>query len=149
MFIDGASNNTIGGTTAGAGNLISGNIYDGVLIYDDGGPAQNNLVIGNKIGTDVSGTVAVPNTGDGIDLFASYNTVGGTTAAYRNVVSGNQGAGIYLALVNTVPSNNVIQGNFIGTDLTGRLALGNGSGGVSDNNGLNNTIGGPPRGRET
>ena len=145
VFIDGASNNTIGGAGS-LGNLISGNSFDGVLIYDNPQPAQHNLVIGNQIGTDVSGTAALPNTGSGIDLWASNNSIGGTSAASRNVVSANHGAGIKLAKMNTVPSKNLIQGNYIGTDLTGTIALGNGSGGVSDNNGLNNTIGGTTAG---
>ena len=94
VYIDGivgASNNTIGpnGSTTSSGNLISGNIFSGILIFDNGGSAQNNLVIGNKIGTDVSGFAAVPNTGDGIDLFGSNNTVGGTTAGTGNLISGN------------------------------------------------------------
>ncbi len=54
VFIDGASNNTIGGAGS-LGNLISGNVFDGVLILDDAQPAQNNLVVGNKIGTDITG----------------------------------------------------------------------------------------------
>ena len=96
VFIDGASNNTIGGAGS-LGNLISGNDYDGVLIFDDTGAAQNNVVIGNKIGTDVTGSVALPNAGNGIDVYASNNIIGGTAPGAGNLISGNAGAGIYLA----------------------------------------------------
>ena len=55
VFIDGASNNTIGGAGS-LGNLISGNaLRRSARSCDDAQPAQNNLVIGNKIGTDVTG----------------------------------------------------------------------------------------------
>ena len=64
IFIDGGSRNTIGGAGS-LGNLISGNTGAGVQIQDDVQLAQNNLVIGNKIGTDVTGTAALPNQGDG------------------------------------------------------------------------------------
>ena len=150
VFLDGASHNTVGGAAA-LGNLISGNGFGGVLIYDDAQPAQQNLVIGNKIGTDVTGTVAIPNayTGDGghgIDIYASGNTIGGIGAGEGNLISGNAAAGISLSQAATSPSENVIQSNYIGTDVTGKIALGNAGEGIADNNGLNNTIGGTATG---
>ncbi len=62
MLISSAPTNTVGGTTAGARNLISGNDLGGVLII--GGGATGNLVRGNYIGTDVAGTadLATPRT---------------------------------------------------------------------------------------
>ena len=68
-------------------------------------------MIGNKIGTDVTGTAAVPNTGDGIDVYASNKSIGGSRHGSGNLISGNQGAGISLATRVTPPSNNLIQGN--------------------------------------
>ena len=133
---------TIGGTTAGAGNLISGNSSAGVLIQDGAQPALDNLVIGNKIGTDITGTAALPNQGDGLDLFASNNTIGGTSPADLNLISANQGNGINISEITNPANNNVIQGNYIGTDVTGRIALGNAFDGISDNFDSNNTIGG-------
>ncbi len=65
IVVSGA-NNTIGGTTAGSGNVISGNVGDGIDI--DGSGATGNLVAGNWIGTNAAGTVAVGNTGDGVDI---------------------------------------------------------------------------------
>ncbi len=118
----GSSGNTIGGTADGAGNLISGNTADGVLIT---AAAVENLVAGNKIGTDISGTVALPNNG-GVAIFAPSNTIGGTVSGAGNLISGNTATGIeivhgYLEF---------IQGNLIGTDVGGTLALGNGTDGV-------------------
>ena len=77
--LDGSAN-TVGGTTAGARNVISGN-SDGVLITGDA-----NLVEGNYIGTDASGanvSNAVGNTYDGVQLYGSANTIGGVSAWSR------------------------------------------------------------------
>ena len=76
----GSSDNLIGGTIAGAGNVISGNASDGVELGSSG--TTGNLVAGNLIGTNAAGTAAIPN-GDGgveIDTGASGNTIGGLTA---------------------------------------------------------------------
>ena len=98
------------------------------------------LVLGNFIGTDVTGTRALPNNLAGVDLSGTENTVGGTTAGARNLISGNGGAGILIA--STGASSNLVQGNEIGTDVTGAVALGNAGSGVSVYS-ANNTIGGP------
>jgi hypothetical protein len=121
-------NNTIGGTTPGARNLISGNIGDGVVLL-----GANNTVQGNFIGTDVTGSVALGNTQRGV-ASVSGNLIGGITSAARNIISGN-GRGIELL------SNNVVQGNFIGTDLTGTIAVPNSNVGVNMDSAAN-TIGG-------
>src|SRR5262249_53789471 len=70
VFIDDADDNLIGGTTPGAGNVISGNASAGVLIDRSfpGGGGNGNRVEGNYIGTDVTGTAALPNTGDGVRI---------------------------------------------------------------------------------
>ncbi|HKD18734.1 MAG TPA: right-handed parallel beta-helix repeat-containing protein, partial [Thermoanaerobaculia bacterium] len=120
LGIDANPGNTIiGGTDSGAGNLISGNATQGVNLTD----TTVALVQGNLIGTDVTGTKAIPNlSGQGLLLYnAAGVTVGGSVPGARNVISGNAGSGI------TVDngSGNVIQGNFIGTDITGTLPLGN------------------------
>lgn len=112
----GANNSLIGGTTAGAGNVISGNDSQGIRLYGSG-----HVVQGNLIGTNATGTAALLN-GSGILLEASGSTIGGTTAAARNIISGN-GLGMYI--VGSTTANNVIQGNFIGTDITGTADLGN------------------------
>jgi titin len=140
--ISGAPGNTIGGTTSGAGNLISANAdADGDAgIYLIGSGATGNFIQGNKIGTDVTGTLALGNTHDGIDLeSASSNTIGGIVAGAGNLISGNAVDGIFL----TNASWNVIQGNLIGTKADGVGNLGNVFHGVELEVGANNnTIGG-------
>lgn len=101
-----ASNNMIGGTTAGALNVISGNGY-GVVLLGDG--VTDNLVQGNFIGTDVTGTTGLGNF-DGVHITgADNNTIGGTTAGTGNIISANSGAGV--SVVNA--TGNLVQGNTI------------------------------------
>jgi hypothetical protein len=127
--------NTIGGTTALARNVISGN--DGPGIRTSGG-AENNVILGNYIGVDITGTVKLGNTGQGVFLPSGLNTVGGSAAGAANVISGNgNGVDIWNG------AGNVVQGNFIGTDTTGLLDLGNTNYGVIiENTSVGNTIGG-------
>jgi hypothetical protein len=112
-----ATNNLIGGTAAGAGNLISGNQF-GIQTNGPGTTIQGNL-----IGTDITGTKKVPNSQLAISAQGADMQIGGLTAGARNVVSGN-GNGVYLRGAGK------IQGNYIGTDITGTLALGNSGNGV-------------------
>ncbi|MCH8961199.1 MAG: hypothetical protein IH820_07690 [Bacteroidetes bacterium] len=140
-ILSGASNNTIGGTTVGAGNLISGNIRHGVAINGSG--TTGNVVQGNYIGTDKNGTADLGNTLEGVFIRAgaSNNTIGGTDSGAGNVISGNNDNGVFIAGSST--TGNLIQGNYIGTDVTGTAALGNGGWGVLIAGGTsNNTIGG-------
>ncbi len=139
----GAADNTIGGQTSipgtGAGNVISGNTTDGVHIRDIGLGTTGNVVAGNLIGTDVTGTIAIANSyGVEIDN-AAGNLIGGSVSGDANVVSGNINAGIYL--YGAATTGTVIAGNRIGTDITGTLALPNASG-VFVVNAPDNTIGG-------
>src|SRR5215471_13057850 len=129
-----SSNNTIGGTTPAARNLISGNVGEGVFIQLGTG----NTVQGNLIGTDVTGTSALGNTDRGV-LTTGVNTlIGGTTVDARNVISANN-RGVDL----NGGSSSTVQGNFIGTNVTGTSALSNPNAGVNLNTGLsNNLIGG-------
>jgi len=110
-------NNLIGGTSPGSGNLISGNN----IAIDISAPG--NTIQGNLIGTDVSGTSKVPN-GAGIQALEVSNTViGGLTSEARNVISGNDSSAVAIS-----GNGSKVQGNFIGTDITGTLALGNAQG---------------------
>jgi parallel beta-helix repeat protein len=130
------SNNTIGGTAAGAGNLISGNADDGIIFQGDDG----NLVQGNTIGTNAAGTAAVANAGYGVILDGSHDTVGGTAAGAGNLISGNGNAGISIDF-----DANLVQGNRIGTNASGTAALDNGGDGITVS-GASNTIGGTAAG---
>ena len=124
---NGASDNTVGGTSAEERNIISYNGHDG--IYISGSGTTDNIVIGNYIGTDVTGTYALENIYDGIAINnkASYNRIGGTTAGEHNIISGNNDAGIVI----DDSYNNTVIGNYIGTDISGSFLLGNGVSGVS------------------
>jgi CSLREA domain-containing protein len=143
VFI-GVSNNTVGGMSAMARNVISGNIDSGVEISGPG--AMGNLVQGNYIGTDVNGTNALENDGAGVRIDgAPSNTVGGTSAGARNIISGNVGSdGVFI--FNASAMGNLVQGNYIGTDVTGTLGLGNGAAGVQITSASMNTVGGTSAG---
>ena len=132
----GASDNTIGGTASGAANLISGNA--GGVNLSTG--ATGNVVAGNKIGTDITGTVAVPNVA-GISVLGTDNTIGGTAAGAGNLISGNE-TGVEFELSGT---GNIVEGNLIGTDITGQLAVPN-QAGVEFNNFGGDTVGGAAAG---
>jgi Concanavalin A-like lectin/glucanases superfamily/Domain of unknown function (DUF4214)/Right handed beta helix region len=164
-LLNGASGNLLGGASfvdtqlglRGAGNLISGNSDGGVEIDQ----ATANAVQGNFIGTNLRGNGAVPNgpSGtllDGVDLLdgASNNLIGGTSqvdgngnlSGLGNLISGNGFDGVFLA-APTTPDNpatqNRVEGNFIGTDVTGTLPLGNHGNGVHLERGaVANVIGG-------
>ena len=135
-----SSSHTIGGTAPGARNIISGNNGPGISI---GGTLTGSVVQGNFIGTDVTGTVAVGNVSDGVLIIfgSANNTIGGTTPAARNVISGNGANG-----VRSDYHPNTVQGNFIGTEADGVSPLGNGSNGVLINFFDSNAIGGSASG---
>ena len=135
-LLSGARFNTVGGTNAGEGNVISGNLKSGV---DLSAGAQNNLIQGNFIGTSKWGTNAVPNSESGVAMAtATNNLVGGPVAGARNVISGNAQAGIF---VTGLSRSNRVEGNFIGVDGTGTNAVGNIGSGVLITNAVNNFIG--------
>jgi uncharacterized repeat protein (TIGR01451 family) len=122
-----ASYATIGGTIKGTGNLLSGNEGSGIDCFVLG--SGNELIEGNLVGVDVTGTHALGNGNHGIRIAGPLDcTIGGTTAAAANVIGANAGDGINL---NIGPSNgSVIEGNFIGTDVSGTLNLGNNGAGI-------------------
>ncbi|MFA4851525.1 MAG: T9SS type A sorting domain-containing protein [Bacteroidales bacterium] len=124
-----AKANDIGGTIPGKRNYVAGNFAYGIPII--GVDAKYNKIYGNYIGTDTSGTAAIPNTyGVLFDDGSSYNIVGGDSVSYRNIISGNSGYGVFV--YNNGTNNNVVKGNYIGTDKTGTLAVPNGNGIVID-----------------
>ena len=117
-----SAGNTIGGSTALARDVISGNTNSGVLLVGQGG--GGNLVEGDYIGTNAAGNATVGNT-VGVDVESSGNTVGGATAGSGNVISGNvgpigTGVGVLLAGTSTA---NLVAGNLIGTNAQGTAGL--------------------------
>jgi hypothetical protein len=125
----------------GSGSVIRGLVInrflgDGVTIL---GGTQNRIE-GNFIGTDPSGTIDRGNGRDGVDIFASTsNTVGGSSPAARNLISGN-GQGVELNGAGATTSLNSVEGNFIGTRKDGTSALGNTFNGVDIPFSTNNTF---------
>ena len=113
--------------SGGGGSFITGLVINGaptrgILINS----SNFNIVRYNFIGTDVSGTIAVPNHGDGIRITggSDHNTIGGVSDVQRNLISGNNGGNAGVDVISG-PTNTFIQGNYIGTDLTGSVALPN------------------------
>ena len=147
VAIQNARNNTIGGNTAGARNIISGNNAFGIVILNTpatSNAATGNRVLGNFIGTDVSGTLKLSNTLTGVLIQdAASNTIGGTAAGDRNIISGNDGFGVQI--LNANATLNSVLGNYIGTNALGTAALPNIIGVVVDN-APSNTIGGSTAG---
>jgi hypothetical protein len=126
--------NTIGGTFGSeSANLISGNFSGGVQLSI----SDCNIVKGDVIGLNSTGSNAIPNGSFGISISAgSYNTIGGAAAGDRNVVSGNMGDGVRLA-----GTGNLVLNDYIGTDFGGMDARANMGSGVVVNNGIQNRIG--------
>ena len=148
VIIDGAGANTnlIGGATAAVRNLLSGNTLDGVLIQNG---AADNRVQGNLIGPDITGAQALGNAANGVRIFdAPRNRIGGqaTTpgAPPGNVISGNGSSfrahGIFISGAGA--TGNWVEGNLIGADATGNVAMSNGLNGVAIVDAKGNTIGG-------
>ncbi len=131
-----STNTTIGGTTAGARNIIAGNGGDGIKIDQGSG----NVILGNYIGTDVTGLVGMGNDEEGVDLERTdNNTIGGTVAGAGNIISANGNNGIRA----DNSDNNTIHGNYIGVDQSGNNPLGNNSDGIDlYNSSKDNLIGG-------
>ncbi|MEM7473566.1 MAG: DUF4347 domain-containing protein [Planctomycetota bacterium] len=121
----GADNNVIGGTTSSQTNVLSGN-EQGIEINSSG-----NIVQGNYVGVDASGTLDRGNKNDGIAIRSSgsNNSIGGGSTGSGNLISGNDDGGIVI----DNGSNNVVQGNYIGTDVTGTNAISNSNGGIRIN----------------
>jgi hypothetical protein len=135
-----AGGNTIGGTSAGQGNLVSANRGDGIFVG-----SGDNVVQGNRVGTDASGRTALGNHVDGIGsrprIFqgvgfcqqapngggAANNTIGGTAAGAGNLVSANRQGGIDLVGA----ANDTVANNRVGTDAGGTAPLGNSGDGVA------------------
>jgi hypothetical protein len=124
VVLSGARNTMIGDDIAGAGNVISGSPQYGIILGSNGVNATINTTIENNIvGLNAAGTAPVPNSNPGINTVLAVNTrIGGSTALARNIISGNASPGIR---VTNQTTGITIEGNYIGTDITGMLDLGN------------------------
>ena len=130
---------TIGGLQPGSGNVVSGNSSTGVNI--SGETAGPFIIQGNFIGVTADGLSALGNGAQGIRTNSASDTmIGGATSAARNIISGNADDG--LAIVGSSPTASFVQGNYIGTDVTGAVAIPNGVSGIRLTVAGNITIGG-------
>lgn len=142
-----SSFNRIGGTAEAERNLLSGGqvagvgTANGVSIF--GSSSTGNVVQGNLIGTDITGTAALGNNDGIIVREAPGNVIGGAEPGARNVISGNEIRGV---LIEWFSPENIVKGNYIGTDVSGTQALGNVGGGIVIGDANRNVIGGPEPG---
>ena len=120
VFDSGADGSILGGAGAGEGNLISANNLSGASVHSD-----NNLIHGNLIGVDGTGTYALPNGVNGLVVRGESNQIGGADPGQGNLISGNVAFGIWIN-----DEGNVIQGNKIGTDMSGTNLIPNGYSGI-------------------
>jgi hypothetical protein len=134
---------TPGLTTIITNNVISGNNSDALSIVRTSHESQATYTIANnRVGTNAAGTAALGNAVDGIVIASVANC-----SILDNVIAGNARWGLYSTQNGSVVQHNLIQGNMIGTDDTGQVALGNGYGGILLSNATGDTIGGPVSGQ--
>ena len=140
----------LNGASAGAGanglNVSTNNsLVKGLVInrFSGNGIVLNgtaNMVKGNFIGTNATGSLALGNSLDGVLISGgSGNTVGGTTPAERNVLSGNRNG----VQVSGPATGNQVRGNFIGTNAAGTAGVGNSANGVLISGSSGNSVGAP------
>lgn len=137
---NGAQQNMIGGSTVGARNVISGNLEHGIELRNTN--TLDNVIRGNYIGLGLSGTIAVPNTFNGVYAHDNADNIylGGVGANEGNVISGNTLSGIRFT---SNISNCYIYGNYVGTNAAGIGFVRNMQHGIYfDNNCTNNNVGG-------
>ena len=113
------TNDEVGQPVPGGRNVIAGSGLDGVHVSGTGISVRSN-----SIGTNSLGTLDIGNAGDGINAAptASSLTIGGPGEADRNLILGNDGAGIFLSGTHAAEVTN----NFIGVGAHGATDLGNG-----------------------
>jgi hypothetical protein len=127
VFIDtGNTAVTIGDNTSMGRNYISGNTGNGIKVY-----SNSTVIKGNYIGINQAGTAAIANGGVGIRLESNNNTIGGTTSADGNVISGNTGDGILEDSTFRNADSTTIKNNYIGINAAGTAAVANGGKGIN------------------
>jgi len=139
FLTSGASSNTIGGTTVAERNIISGNTWAGIRITLSG--TNSNIITGNYIGTDASGSSGVPNSGWGITIYGSAGNVriGGTGGGEGNIIAFNTQDGVWIGSAgsdgNLISGNSIFENGALGIDLDPN--------GVGTSNGANNNKAAP------
>jgi CSLREA domain-containing protein len=126
-----SGSNQIGGTTPAERNVISGNNI-GIDFFKPKAGAANTVIQGNYIGTNASGTAALGNKSNGIQIYGAMDSglrIGGDGAGGANVISGNGEDGIMIN-IGIAPAKIIVQHNLIGMAADGQGALGNGGNGV-------------------
>ena len=136
VVIDDVPNNTVGGDAPAKRNVISANDESELAIF--GAAATGNKVVGNYVDTDAQGAARLGNR-SGVSIAGARNTtVGGTTAGTHNVISANKHGGV---AISACAQGNRVTGNYVGTDATGFVDVGNLIS-VKIEGASNNTVGG-------
>ncbi len=102
---------------------------------------NNQIVQGNWVGLDATGTAAAANGRDGIALYGTAALIGGASSTLRNVISGNARFGVDDGISGA--ANHVIVGNYIGTNADGTAAVPNGDHAINLDTSTGNRVGGP------
>ncbi len=110
-----SSGNRIGGPSASSRNVVSGNLGGGILAGTD------SIIVGNFVGTDITGSLARGNIGNGITIRSQNVRVGGQSSNEGNLISGNSLSGILLT--SAAATFNVLEGNLLGTDVSGAFEV--------------------------
>src|SRR6185436_3996858 len=112
IFVALSAGNMIGGAATGAGNVISANGQRGVALLNG---TTGSIVEGNRIGTDMTGTMLLGNLTRGVVVADSIdNRIGGTEPGAGNLIAGNGAEGVLLRnVLGTNPTGNQILGNSI------------------------------------
>ncbi len=132
-----ASLNRIGGSAAGARNVISGNAGDGIEVTAAG---NGTVVLGNHLGVDPTGLLDRGNSANGVLVSAGEVIIGGVNPGEGNLISGNSSAGIEFTGISA--TNNLVRGNIIGANVTGTAGLPNANGVSITTSSSRNIIGG-------
>ncbi|MCA9178539.1 MAG: DUF4347 domain-containing protein, partial [Planctomycetales bacterium] len=136
-MIENAAGNVIGGAVSADGNVIAGAAVDGIHLWGEG--VDGNTIQNNYVGVSADGAVNLGNAGDGILIFEG----GDNQQILNNLVASSGLVGIEVDGNGVTSSGNVIQGNTIGTDLTGVLDWGSGENGILlERSASDNVVGG-------
>jgi len=115
--------------TGSDGSTVRGLIINGSSSDKISSQVSNLTVVGNFLGTNATGTAVASGSSGGFGVRVSppavNATIGGPNAADRNLISGNVQGGVILPFPQT--SGHLVQGNYVGTDVTGTVALNNGT----------------------